>query len=290
MPTETVNLARNLFTRVTAEVRIDGRGPYRFVIDTGAQTSAISDHLAQRLGLAPSGKVRIHGVTMATAVSTVEVESLTLGVERFRNLKLPVLPIDNLRSDGLIGLDVLSRFRLTFDISGRRVILDRGGFNIVHGPTEDTGTNIRTRVSRAVVRKAGQIILTNTLAGNLEIAAFVDTGAQFSIGNLALLDAAGRRDVAETRLREPVEIFGVTGDSVRALPGSISSLRLGMHRLMDVPVLFADLHCFRYLELNDRPSLLLGSDIVGRFRRVSIDFLRARVRFERPLATVVAAV
>jgi predicted aspartyl protease len=39
--------------RMTVEVFINGQGPFNFVVDTGADRSALSTTLAARLGLEP---------------------------------------------------------------------------------------------------------------------------------------------------------------------------------------------------------------------------------------------
>jgi hypothetical protein len=60
----------------------------------------------------------------------------------------------------------------------------------------------------------------------------------------------------------------------------VEDLRLGGARLGPTPLLFADLHCFSTLELADRPALLIGADLLGRFRRVILDFPQGTVTFE----------
>jgi hypothetical protein len=44
-------------------------------------------------------------------------------------------------------------------------------------------------------------------------------------------------------------------------------------------MLFADLHCFQILGLAEQPALLIGADILGRFREVTLDFPGNRVNF-----------
>ncbi|MGH8201070.1 MAG: retropepsin-like aspartic protease [Steroidobacteraceae bacterium] len=67
--------------RVVASVMIDGKGPYRFIIDTGANHSTISPQLATALGLRPSLQLAMHvtGVTGSEDVATVPIEKLQAG-------------------------------------------------------------------------------------------------------------------------------------------------------------------------------------------------------------------
>ena len=56
-------------------------------------------------------------------------------------------------------------------------------------------------------------------------------------------------------------------------------LRLGTQRLGPTPLLFADLHAFDVLDLVERPALLIGADLLYRFREVTLDFGRSRMAF-----------
>jgi hypothetical protein len=47
-----------------------------------------------------------------------------------------------------------------------------------------------------------------------------------------------------------------------------------------LPIAFADVPPFRVFGLSDQPALLLGTDVLGAFRRVSLDFAARKVRFQ----------
>ena len=42
--------------RVVAPVSVNGQGPFRFIVDTGANRSVLSQGLVERLGLTPEGQ------------------------------------------------------------------------------------------------------------------------------------------------------------------------------------------------------------------------------------------
>src|SRR3954462_7821043 len=79
--------------RVMTHVMVNGKGPFRFVIDTGASRSTLSPHLARTLGLNNSvgRNVMLNGVTGAAEVATVAVESIELGQIGLENQHLPVI-------------------------------------------------------------------------------------------------------------------------------------------------------------------------------------------------------
>jgi hypothetical protein len=105
----------------------------------------------------------------------------------------------------------------------------------------------------------------------------IDTGTQVTIGNLALRDKLLRRHRAK---REKVTATGVTGKAVDLEIAYISDLRLGQVTLRNVPIAFADVPPFKVFGLADKPALLLGTDLLETFRRVSLDFRARKVRFQ----------
>jgi len=68
--------ARLMETRLGVSVMVNGRGPYRFVVDSGADTSAVGLRIARDLEL-PLGKPAIlNGMTSRDIVDRVKVASL----------------------------------------------------------------------------------------------------------------------------------------------------------------------------------------------------------------------
>ena len=51
--TDEVEIGRDLGDRMTVAVQVGGRGPYKFLVDTGSERTVISRQLAQRLQLLP---------------------------------------------------------------------------------------------------------------------------------------------------------------------------------------------------------------------------------------------
>lgn len=273
-----IQLLSNLFTRVGAAVTINGQGPFTFVIDTGAGTTSVADTVASQLNLRPASPLLVHGITEARMTPSVAVDRLMLSGLRFRNLTCPVFPRDQLGADGLIGLDVLGRYRLRFDVQQRTASLSVRGMSITMGGDSHTGTRLRRDGLRSSRGRFGQMILTQVRADGQPTAAFIDSGAQYSIGNSALRRAIGAGQVRASSGRE-VPVYGVTGQSLAADLLRLDDLRLGTARLGATPLLFADLHCFETLRLADRPALLIGADLLGRFREVTLDFPAGSIKF-----------
>src|ERR1700761_8626752 len=59
---------RDRLGRIWAPVYLNGKGPYRLVLDTGASHSAIIASVAAELGLPPNGAVMLRGATGSAIV------------------------------------------------------------------------------------------------------------------------------------------------------------------------------------------------------------------------------
>jgi hypothetical protein len=77
-----------------------------------------------------------------------------------------------------------------------------------------------------------------------------------------------------------VPAVGVTGVTVNLEMARVGEIQLGPITLRDVPMAFADVPPFKLFGLADEPALLLGTDILENFRRVSLDFRARKVRFQ----------
>lgn len=269
----------NLVTRMAARVGVNGRDRYAFVIDTGAGRTAVSDRVAAERNLPSGPEVMVHGVTSAVMTPTVRLGRLEFGGRLFNDLLCPVFPEDQLSADGLVGLDVLSRFRLTFDLGALRVTLaPSGGSAVETSETFHEATRMSREGRSSVVAQFGQLILLTAAAEGMPIDLFVDSGAQYSIGNPALMQAIDRR-IPRSSPRERIQVFGVIGQSIEARIGEVRDLRIARHALGTTPLLFADLHAFKVLGLAERPALLMGADLLTRFRQVGLDYGRGRMIF-----------
>ena len=268
-------LLANLLTRMALRVTINGRRGAVFVLDTGAGRTVIAEDLARSWNLPARPSVLVHGLTAAQLAPTVHIDRLSVGGRRLQDLQAPVFPRSVLAADGLIGLDVLGRFRLDLNIASRHIRMTPSGPDVVAvGTAGYRASRLRSQERPARHGRFGALILTGSVEGR-EVDVFVDTGAQYSIGNLALLRAVG----GDPAGLERITVYGVTGQILAAASGQVRDMRLGTQRLGPTALLFADLHAFRVLELVERPALLIGADLLYRFREVTLDFGRSRMAF-----------
>ena len=57
--------AREVDTRLSVDVRVNGRGPYHFVVDSGADTSVVGLRIAHDLQLPLGTPAILNGMTVA---------------------------------------------------------------------------------------------------------------------------------------------------------------------------------------------------------------------------------
>ena len=259
--------AREIDTRLSVEVKINGRGPFHFIVDSGADTSAVGLRIAHDLELPLGTPVTLNGMTSRNIVDRVKVDELTLGPTVIKDLELPALRELDLGGDGLVGIDALVRQRLMMDFDKHLIKIEDAAKPMKFAPGD---------IVIIARRQRGQLILAEVKASGVRLDAVIDTGTEISIGNSALRDKLIRRRAKMTT----VEAIGVTGVPATLQIARVDELQLGPVLFRDVPIAFADVPPFKVFGLANEPALLLGSDLLSTFRRVSLDFRARKVRFQ----------
>lgn len=108
-------------------VRINGKGPFNFLVDTGAPALYIGTEAAKTIGLAPPPKgdywtpvERLDlegGATLKTIKARVE--------DPFQLEGMNALGLPGARIDGILGFTILARFRMEFDPTNDRMTWTR---------------------------------------------------------------------------------------------------------------------------------------------------------------------
>jgi len=267
--TEDVKFKTDPTDRMTVPVTISGTGPYRFLVDTGADRTAISFQLAGRLNFRAAENATLHSVAGASNVSTANVPSLQLTKKEVRNINAPLLDRGNMGADGILGTDSLRSQRVMFDFAANTM-------SVVPSAVPDFRDEPGTIVVQGT-RRNGRLILTEATANNKSIVVVIDTGSQISIGNEAL-----RRQLSDSKLLngglQQVELQSVTGERINGDYMFVREIKIGDVGLKNLAVVFADAHTFKQLKLEKRPALLLGMNAIRAFKKVSIDFSSRKLR------------
>jgi len=254
--------------RVMTHVKVNGKGPFRFVIDTGASRSTLAPHLARALNLGSMGRnVMLNGVTGAAEVTTVAVDSLEIGALRFEKQELPVIFTSIMgNADGILGVAGFQDQRIDVDFRRDRVtVLESNGKRPHYSMV----------TARATRNMNGLMIVDVRVGRRIRAKAVIDTGAERSLGNLALQSAMNKN----RKKRDPVSavVHGATPDIADGDVQEIKEARIGDMTLTSLDVIFADFHVFKLWGLDKEPALLIGMDMLGVLDRLVIDYRRNEV-------------
>jgi len=262
---------RDRIGRIWAPVRIDGKGPFRLVLDTGASHSAITAAVVSVLGLnaARPTNVVLHGVTGTAVVPAIHARSMEVGDLLIEPTTLPIVADAFGGAQGVLGREGLMDMRIFADFSADKLVISRS--HRQHAP--HGYTTIPLKISDE------GLLAADVRIGSVRVQAIIDTGGQQSVGNLALRNALMRRAPQDASAED---IIGVTLDLQRGTNVRVPPVRFGALILRNVRVTFGDMALFEHWNLQNRPTLLIGMDVLGLFDKLIIDYkmreLQVRMR------------
>jgi hypothetical protein len=257
---------RDRIGRIWAPVLIDGKGPYRMVLDTGANHSAITARTAQLMDseLVAANSTRVTGFTGSSIMPTVHVNHMEVGELYMGSTELPVLPDVFGGAQGVLGIEGLYDKRIVADFGADKLTITRS-----HGEPAPSG------FTPVPLRVVNGLLVATVRVGRIRAKAIIDTGAQGTVGNLKLRDALMARDLHGVQRQE---VMGVTldvqsGDYLLAPDVDFGNLLLrGIH------VTFADMYLFQHWNMTDEPALTIGMDMLGTFDVLIIDYARRELQ------------
>lgn len=252
--------------RVVVPVQVDGRGPFRFVIDTGAGHSSVSPDLVRKLGLIVSKVplIDLEGVTGSAAVPAVRIGTLSAGSLVIHNTEVPVLRTPMMAgADGILGVAGFRNVTMLVDFQRNLVRLAR-----------ELGGDVRfdySRVHTQVV--AGGLMAVPAYVGDVQALAIIDTGSERSLGNPALLAALHLQE--SPGRPEPVTVvYGATQQVEVGRMAVSPIISVGPLRVAGVELIYGRFHIFKVWGLEDRPAIILGMDVLGSVDALGFDFRR----------------
>lgn len=277
--------------RVTAPVRINGQGPFNFVVDTGANRTVITSELAARLGLPDAGPADVHGVAGIEPSNTATIDLLQVDAVETRSIRAPTLSRSRLGADGLLGVDVLRGRRVTVDFLKNefRITPSRGpGAPKAELALSASAASRLPQAGEVSARQIvvparyrfGQLIIIGADVSGRPVTAFMDSGSQSTVGNEAL-----HKLVIGTEIRAPrymVPVLSATGQTAQGELAVLPLLRIGGLDIAGLTTVFADLHVFDIWDLKAKPSLLIGIDAMRQFDAITLDYGRRQVIFTLP--------
>lgn len=258
------------YQRMTVPVMVEGQGPFRFMIDTGSQATVVTRSLSDQLQLQPVGFATVVGMASRVSVQLVELNGLEFAARVFDNISAPMLEARHIGADGILGLDSLQDMRVMIDFRDETIAVDTA---------KELGGNKGYEIVVKARRKLGRLIITDAVIDGVRTAVIIDTGAQSSIGNLALRRKLRSLDKGASTATD------VNGKTLTGTLGVARTLRIQDMQLNNAPITFTNSPAFEALGLVKRPALILGMGNLRLFDRVAIDFEARKVLFDLPAKT-----
>jgi len=258
---------RDRIGRVWAPVYVNGKGPLRLVLDTGASGSAVTAQAAQRLGLSLAGArtVLLRGVTGAKETPMIDVDKIEIGDLIVEPARLLVIDDAFGGADGVLAGRGLGDRRIYIEFRKDHIDIRRSKNQ--RAPAGFTVLPIK------LIR--GHVPTVQVLVGRVRTQAIIDTGAQQTTGNLALRDALLR----QRKLQEQeAEIVGVTGDVQEGPTSGVPPIVLDDVVVRNARMTFIDLRIFEHWNLTREPTILIGMDVLGVLDTLIIDYRRREMQ------------
>ena len=254
--------------RLLIPVTINGQGPFRFVLDTGANRTVLTPELAAHLGLSVSAnnRVMMSGVTGSASVPTVAVDRVKVGEVELRNVQLPVAASLSEDTSGTLGVDALPDSRVLLDFTTGRIQIKKAHReNLMDGFGRIPG---QCRFMRLLIIRA--------TVGRIPVRAVVDTGSQFTLANQALREKLGfpeKLDPAKT-----TDVVGETLERQKGERRTVPVVRVGTLQSPHPMLIFGDFYVFKLWRLEAEPAIVIGMDMLSSVDKLLIDYQKCEVQ------------
>lgn len=202
---------------VIVEARVNGAGPFKFIVDTGASRSIIADDLAADLAAPVVAKSEVVGSAGSDMRFVVRLGSVAVDAARVEALLAAVVPAATLSRlgrgvRGLLGQDFLSAFNYTLDYRRARL-------------TWDEPLTCEGRGAVPMIAAEGRFVMALADDRGAPLRLVPDSGAQVPVLFRPLTVGAGSAGVM---------VSGVSGHNVAARATAIPRLRVGSVTLRDL--------------------------------------------------------
>jgi predicted aspartyl protease len=251
--------------RILARVMVNGRGPYRFMVDTGANHTALAASMLPALGISADGNktITVLGINGSVIAPSVHLDSLDAGGLHLSNLQVPVLAGPLLADiDGILGIDGLENKTMTANFLHDRFVVTGSLGGVPIGDVVVSGRLISQHLLEVDCRVNG-----------VKAKAVIDTGSPRTLANWALLRALAQKS-GPSASSIPTEVVDATEALQAAVIEPVSSMQIDAATISNLYVTFGTFRVFKTWGLEDQPAVLVGMDLLGSFAEISIDYRR----------------
>ena len=258
-------LAGGVQPLILLPVKANDRGPFEFILDTGAGTSLLSIELAKHLELRVIGSKEGQSAGGKVAVSLARVDSLVVGETKIDDVDVGIVDLSHIgrtvgaKIDGDLGYNFLKYFRVTIDYRDSELRLDDPK------RIESFRRNVRTEIAIRLASPAKPLILVNVYAngrGPFQFA--IDTGTSTSAITPELADQLGVQT-------SPVGAGTTGGAPIDFQAGSLQSFQLGGAKIDNMAVVIADFFTMLNAAIGVKLDGIVGYNFLRNYK-VVIDY------------------
>jgi predicted aspartyl protease len=246
-------------------VRVNARGPFEFILDTGAGTSLLSTDLANELGVKILGSKEGHSAGGRVSVSLAKIESLAVGEIKLDGVDVGIVDLTPIgktvgaKIHGDLGHNFLKYFRVTINYRDCEIRFEDPK------RVESVARGAQTEVPIRLASPAKPLILVDVHANSRGPFQFaIDTGTSTT----AITPELAKQLGVET---SPVGAGTTGGAPVDFHAGSLQSFQLGGARIDDVAVVVADFFTMLNAAIGAKLDGIVGYNVLGNYK-VVIDY------------------
>jgi predicted aspartyl protease len=246
-------------------VWVNERGPFDFILDTGAGTSLLSTDLAKQLGLKIIGSKEGKSAGGKVAVSLAKVDSLAVGETKLSDVDVGIVDLLNIGKtvgatiDGDVGYNFLKYFRVTINYRDCEIRLDDPK------RVESFAGSAQTEIPIRLANPAKPLLLVDVYAngrGPFQFA--IDTGTSTT----AIAPELAKQLGVEA---SPVGPGTTGGAPVDFHAGSLQSFQLGGAKIDNMAVVVADFFTMLNAAIGAKLEGIVGYNFLGNYK-VVIDY------------------
>ena len=260
---------------IVVETQLNGRGPFRFVIDTGASISVVYERARAKAGIEalPDITAHVFGISGSRFYPLARVAEIRVGNELWKDARVALLPDTSPiaeRADGILGVDFLSRYAVLY--SRREKVLLLYPRELVADRAYLGWDSIALRKLQVRDGNVAVFVLDMHINAKL-IPAVFDLGATVNLMNLRATRAL---DVLVRKPGTMPEVHGVSGSSQAMAELHVWKVRINNSIWRNRTFLVGEFSVFQTLGIDRQPAAIAGADLFGR-REFIVDFTRQRL-------------
>ena len=246
-------------------VQVNDRGPFDFILDTGAGTSLLSTEVAKELDIRVIGSKEGQSAGGNVSVSLAKVDSLAVAETKVEDVDVGIADLSHIaktigaKIDGDLGYNFLKHFRVTIDYRDSLLRLDDPKRVDSFARGAMTGIPIR------LANPAKPLILVEIHAngrGPFQFA--IDTGTSTTAIAPELAQVLGVQT-------SPVGAGTTGGAPVDFFAGSLKSFQLGGARIDNMAVVVADFFTMLNSAIGAKLDGIVGYNFLRNYK-VVIDY------------------